>query len=99
MTHTPLTALDAAEEPGRPQLLASATIWLLVRYARDGGCTRLHHVLAQHLALLADHPSAEPQLRETCALLLDQWDGLVPPTRPQPVPSAGLLGRLGRLLQ
>lgn len=99
MTQTSLTALDAAEEPGRPQLLASATIWLLVRYAREGGCARLHHVLAQHLALLAEHPSAEPQLRETCALLLDQWDGLAPPNRSEPVANAGLLGRLGRLLQ
>jgi hypothetical protein len=96
------TALDPADEPGRPQLLAGATLWLLVRYARDGGCERLHHVVSRHLALLAEHPQAEPALRDTCALLLEQWDAAPPPAGPgagPERPGGGLLERLGRLLQ
>lgn len=102
MLKPPLTALDPAMEHGKPELIASATLFLMAKYACDGGCTRLASIIARHLEQLAEHPDASPVLRATCAQLLDQWDQIAAhevARQASPGQSSGVLAKLVQLLQ
>ncbi|MEO8171360.1 MAG: hypothetical protein ABI575_10915, partial [Oxalobacteraceae bacterium] len=49
-----------------------------------GGCVKLAAVIERHLKALAVAPGLAPVLRATCLQLIEQWEGVVERTMPQP---------------
>lgn len=54
----------------RPELLLSATLYLLARYAAADGDPARALTALHHLRSLASHPDIDPMVRETCAQLV-----------------------------
>ena len=102
MLRSPLTALDPATDHRKAELIASATLFLMAKYACDGSSARLASIIARHLEVLAEHPDAGPVMRGTCEQLLDQWDQLAernPATHTDVSQPPGMLAKLTKLLQ
>ncbi len=68
---------DQSSAPISAATLYTAALYLATRYAQSG-CPRVCRMVAQHLALIADHPdpSLADGLRETCRGLQADWERL-----------------------
>lgn len=65
---------DPAQEHTHSEVVVSATLYLLSRFAISGGCSRLSHVIRQHLRLMAKSENVDPLIRKTCAQLIEEWE-------------------------
>ncbi|MBL8376383.1 MAG: hypothetical protein JNM79_00780 [Burkholderiales bacterium] len=69
-----MIAKTAPADPGRPDVIVSAALYLMSSFGRSGGCPRLAQVILRHLRILAGHDQVGPILRQTCAQMAEQWD-------------------------
>jgi hypothetical protein len=64
-------------EATRPDLLLSATLYLISRYgaaaARGHVCRRLAVSIQCHFEILAERADVSGLVRDTCALLAEEW--------------------------
>jgi hypothetical protein len=68
---------DADQDATRTDLILSAALYLVSRYAAAATqghvCRRLAVSIQCHLEILAERTDASALVRETCALLAEEW--------------------------
>jgi hypothetical protein len=73
---------ENAVHNARPEVVTSATLYLMSMFARNGGNPCLVRMIMRHLKLMVENDELEPMLRSTCNQLLAQWEDMlhrVPP--------------------
>jgi len=61
-------------QPSRVETVISAVLYLMTAYQRTR-CPRIAACVAAHLDCLAEHPHADPTIRELCAGMREEWRG------------------------
>jgi hypothetical protein len=100
---------NASQDSAKPEMIISATLYLMSSYSQRNACPRLAMAVFKHLKLISESHAYPDVLRATCLQLMDQWEGSVQvamqtPTCPlavAPTPAAPKsgLGALSNVLQ